>query len=31
VDDLNEIISDLEKLLKEEKVTKDKIKITTNE
>lgn len=31
VDDLNEEISDLEKLLKEGEVTKDKIKLTTNE
>lgn len=31
VDGLNEEISDLEHLLKEEKVTKDKIKLTTNE
>lgn len=31
VDDLNEEISDLEHLLKEGKMTKDKIKITTNE
>lgn len=31
VDNLNEEISDLEKLLEEGKVTKDKIKLTTNE
>lgn len=31
VDDLNEEISDLENLLKEGKVTKDKIKLTTKE